>query len=369
MGYAQSKIEQVQRGHSLEEESGDETGTSDEAAGDLACAVLGRGGGGAGGGRAGESASGGRVAARRSRLGGGAVGGSRDSGYGGSGGRRRARARRGLGGSGRGRRRRRAAGGVPARAVAVDLDALPGAALVTVRVLAGISGALGTHVILDDDALVVAQEGSRREVGDTTGPVNGALGVVLLAGDPGAELDLHGSLGEAVAARSAGGAQGTDGGAVDDPLDGIGSPVDRVGIEAILRVIDGRVAATVVDISATFAKVVGLDLLRITTEPLPVDLVEIVGLQDKAGDDTSSEGSPHSDVDLAEEDVLVGGDGGGIILARDAEDGTEGGIVGKLGSISNLEEVARALGEVDGLDRGTDSWVGRARWNIVSYRF
>jgi hypothetical protein len=346
-----------QGGGYLKEESTKDTGTShDEAASDLASTVGGGGGRGATGRGGGAGGGGGSSGVAGTGVGGAGGGGGGagtaggDSGQGGglSGGRGSGR------GSGRGRR-------LSVVGAAADLDALVGAAEVAVRVLSGAGGTLAAHVVLDGDTLVVADEGTLGVVSETTGPVDGALGSILAAGNPGAELDLHGSLGEAVAALGVGGDELTDNGAVDDPLDGLRSPVDGVGVEAALGVAHGGVATTVVHLSAALAEVVGLDLGGITAEPLPVDLVEVVGLESHRGDDTDTSRGLENDIDLAEEDVLAGGDGGGLAFGGDGEESTVVGVVGELGAVGDVEEVGRTLAEVDRLDLSAESGVGRAR--------
>ena len=348
---------------SLEHESTEEDGSAREEniASDLASSVLGGGAGGGAGSRGGRGGgTGGGVGGSEGRSGRGSRGGGGEGAGSGSAGASRGRGRAGslgAGAGGRGRRAAAAAAAGIAGTVGADLDALPSAGLVAVRVRAGGGGTGAAHVVLDGDGLVVALERRRAEVGETTGPLDGALGAGGVATDPGSDLELHGGLGVGVAATGTRVGQGADDVAVDEPVDALGVPVDRVRVEVVLGVAHGVVGTTVVDVGAALAEVVGLHVGGITTEPLPVDLVEVVGLEGDAGHDTDAEGGLDHDIDLAEEDVVVGGDGRRIGDGVDGEDGTEVLVIVQGGSVSDGEEVAGTLTEVNGLDAGTDSRV------------
>lgn len=68
----------------------------------------------------------------------------------------------------------------------------------------------------------------------------------------------------------------------------------------------------------------------------PVDLVEVVGLEDGGADDAGAVGSAHHDLEVAEEDVKVGFDCGGVTLLVDGELGAEGGA----GDVSSADSPA-----------------------------
>lgn len=181
---------------------------------------------------------------------------------------------RGLGGS-RGRRRGVVVAVVGAAVTKLDLDALPGAGLVAVQVVLDALGSrgIGTGVVDNGDALVVAEEGSLGEIGVTTSPLDGALGSILAASDPGSELDLHGGLGKAGSATlGVGSGQGTDDVVVDQPSDTGRSPLNGVSVERSKRVGNGVESTTVEGSSVTLAEVVGLSLGVVASNPLPVDL-------------------------------------------------------------------------------------------------
>lgn len=203
----------------------------------------------------------------------------------------------------------------------------------------------------------MGNEGSLGEIGLSTSPLDGALGGVGAASNPGTKLDLHGGLGESSAALSIGILQLTNLGVVDKPDNVVLGPLDRVGVDLVLRVGDIVVGTSVVGGSITLTEVVGLHLCLVTTKPLPVDLVQVVGLQDEARNNAGARGGLELYIDSAEEDVLGAGNGGGLRLLVDGEDSAVG-VVGKLSTIGNLEQITFSLGEIYS-DAGSKSIVSR----------
>jgi hypothetical protein len=63
------------------------------------------------------------------------------------------------------------------------------------------------------------------------------------------------------------------------------------------------VHAAIVCGGVALAEVVGLDLGGVAAEPLPIDLVEIVGLEDEGGDDALAVRGLQDNLDTTEEDV------------------------------------------------------------------
>ena len=125
-------------------------------------------------------------------------------------------------------------------------------------------------------------------------------------------------------------------------------------------VVDSWVRGAVVAGGVVLAEEVGLDLGVDAAQPLPVDLVEVVGLEDEGADDAGARGSPGDDGDGAEEDVLVGAHGRGLVGLCDDEVGAIG-IVGDGSASRGGKEVAGALGEVD-LEGGAEGRVIWAGW-------
>lgn len=246
--------------------------------------------------------------------------------------------------------------GLGSAEVAGDDDALPAAGLVAVRVRLGARVGIDDLDALDDHLVVVVVA----EVGEATGPLDGSLGRGGGSSDPAADLDLHGSLRVAGSALGLGVGEGADDGAVDGPDELLGGPVELVGVELGLGVRDGVESTAVKSAVVALAEVVGLDLLGVAADPLPVDLVEIVGLEHERGHDALSVGRLHHDLDAAEEEVPVRLHGGGHLLGGDVELDTLAGVL--QGRAGELEEVARlARGEVDGLG-GAESEVIGAGW-------
>lgn len=124
----------------------------------------------------------------------------------------------------------------------------------------------------------MSDEGSLAEVGLATSPLDGTLRSIGTTSNPSTKLDLHGGLGESSASLSIGILQLANLIVIDKPADVVLSPVDRVLVDVVLGVGNIVVGTTVIGGSITLAEVVGLDLSLVTTKPLPVDLVKIVGL-------------------------------------------------------------------------------------------
>lgn len=331
----------------------------EEVEGDLSGGTRGRGASGSGGARAGAG-TGARAASGAGR--GSSVG---DIGRGGGGGDEGGEGGLGAGGLGRGRVARGDAAGL-GLAVVDDLDALPGAGAVGVDVLGGVLGALATHEVGDLDAAVGGNKGALGHVGKAASPLDGAGRGVGVAGDPAAKLDLHGRLGVARAARETLVLKRADDGAVDDPVELGGGPLDRVGVEALLGVSDRRVATTVVAGNAALAEVVGLHLGVVAADPLPVNLVEVVRLEHDAGHDAGTGGDTDLDVELAEEDVGTALSRGGVTLLLDRVERALVLVVGRVRSGEIVDEVALARAEVMVDTLGTERGGVGAVWGKVS---
>lgn len=206
----------------------------------------------------------------------------------------------------------------------------------------------------------MGNERSFAEVGVSTGPFDGALGRVLATSDPGTKLDLHRSLRESSTRLSVSVLQFTDLVAVDRPDNMVLGPLQRVGVNLALGVGNRVVGTTIVGSRIALAEVVGLHLGRVATNPLPINLVQIVGLQYETRDYSSTGCGLNLHVNLAEEDVLGAGDSRSIGLLVDCEHGA-GAIVLNRGAIGGLEEVVLPLGEVNG-NGASQSRVSRASW-------
>lgn len=95
-------------------------------------------------------------------------------------------------------------------------------------------------------------------------------------------------------------------------------------------------------------------------EAHPVNLVQVVRLQDNTADNTSTAGSLHDNLSSAEEEVEVGLDGGSLASLVDSERSTiliEGDVVG---SGSPSSEGRFALSEVGRESGGAQGCISRA---------
>lgn len=119
-------------------------------------------------------------------------------------------------------------------------------------------------------------------------------------------------------------------------------------MEAGLGRADARRAAAVVGASVSLAEVIGLNLVAVGAQPLPVNLIKVIGLEDEAGDNANTRSSLDHSLDGTEEEVLGRGDGRRVGLGRNCEYSTQVGVVVESGAIGEGEVVAGALGEVNG---------------------
>jgi len=110
-----------------------------------------------------------------------------------------------------------------------------------------------------------------------------------------------------------------DDGTVNNPLESLGGPVEGVGVEGLLRGFDIVLDHAIVGGGVALAEEVGLDFVVEATEELPVDLVEVIALEDDGADDTLARSGLHGHINAAEEEVEVGLDGRRLTLLGDAE--------------------------------------------------
>lgn len=290
---------------------------------------VGRGGlGSAGGGGRGHA----RSKSGGSSGGGGVAGAGADGGAGALGARAGSR---GLVGGRRGRGRRVVAIGLD------DLDGLERARLVAVDVLLNLAlgGSAAASVVDNVEVLVVGLKGSLGEVGHATRPLNGALGSARMTSNPATNLDLHGGLG--VLGTGLGTGQGADNVVINEPLDALAGPVNGVLVGGAQSAANGVESTAVKGALSIAAKIVGLGLIGLESNPLPVNLVEVGRLENKRSDNTGAGSRLDLDVDVAEEDVLVGLESRGLLNGLDGEDGAVG-VVLDVGAGNGLDGVASA---------------------------
>jgi hypothetical protein len=133
----------------------------------------------------------------------------------------------------------------------------------------------------------------------------------------------------------------TDDSTVDDPLQSLGSPVEGVSVPGLLRSCDVVLYHAIVGGGVALAEEVGLNLVVEATQKLPVDLVEVVTLEDDGADDTLARSGLHGDVDTAEEEEEVGLDSRRLTLLGDAELGALAVVVD--GGVSRLRPAGLGL--------------------------
>lgn len=108
---------------------------------------------------------------------------------------------------------------------------------------------------------------------------------------------------------------------------------------------DGMLSPSIVSGRVTLAEVVCLHLVVVTTYPFPVNLIEITRLKND-GSNHALAGTCHQlHVNTAEEDVLLTGDGGSLLVVFDGEEGTLVAIVDS-GSRIVVESIAFAFCEI-----------------------
>lgn len=183
-------------------------------------------------------------------------------------------------------------------------------------------------VVLDFDGFDSHGEGGLGVVGLAASPGNDALLVVGITTSPDANADSGRGLREVLAAIGFLVLEGADSNAIDQPGDGFGLPVQSVRMELLLGLGDSALGHAVIDGGVAFAEVVHLNAVRVCAEELPIHLVQILRLQHDGGDDALPGRSLHLDLDLAEEEVGLGLDGGGLALLGDGEL-SAGGLVGQ----------------------------------------
>lgn len=210
--------------------------------------------------------------------------------------------------------RRRGLGRARGRAVrAAELYAGVRPRLVPVRV------ARGGIVVDNVDALDIGRERAVGKVRLAPGPLDRPGRVAGVAPGPDPQLHPHRGLRVILAVQRRRVVEGPLGDAVDLPGEGLLGPYDRVVVEIRLGVVHVKVLGPVVRRRVAFAKVIRLHRFGRTTKPLPINLVEVVGLENDAADDTSSRGGLHTDGHFPEEQVPGRLHGRSVSGLRDGE--------------------------------------------------
>lgn len=193
-------------------------------------------------------------------------------------------------------------------------------------------------------------------VDHASSPVDGSLPVVFIAGGPNAKPDIAGALGVTVAAIGVLIGQGADQVAVNPPLEFLFGPVGGVVVELGVCVLN-LVLVAVFIVLDTFAVEVGLHGVHVVSDPFPIDLVQIVRLEDHTADDAPAMGYLEMSLDDAEEDVEVRLQGRRLQFLLDGELGAFGGVLEL--TVGDIPEIlVERLVEVPFVG-GAQSWGGR----------
>lgn len=232
-----------------------------------------------------------------------------------------------------------------------NLDAFKGAGIVGVCVLLARVEVMRGH-LLDNHGI-----GPGTIVHLASGPINRTLGVFGIARGPDAEPDVTGSLRVAFAAMGLIVHQGPDQVSIDPPLELLLGPMRGVVVEVFARIIRHIDVFGVVVLGHTLAIVVGLHTAGVVAHPFPVDLVQVVGLQDHAADNTLAWSHLDMGLDNAKEDVEIGLQGRRVEFLGDAKFGAMIGEVDvSVGNVPDL--VVEGLVEDPGVV-GSQGRVGR----------
>lgn len=196
------------------------------------------------------------------------------------------------------------------------LDALPITTIVCVFVF------LAGRKVVNADPVNDHGVGALVVVDLTTRPLNGTQGVTRVTGGPDTKTNVTRGLGEVLSVQSVFVFQSADQFLIQPPLHLLLGPVSSIVVKLGVGVGDVVVTAAVVARVVSFAVVVGLHLGGVVTDPFPVNLVQVVGLQDNTADNTTTLGHLDVSLDNTEEDKELGLQRGGVQLLLDGEFGS-----------------------------------------------
>lgn len=176
-----------------------------------------------------------------------------------------------------------------------------------------IAVAAGAAVVLNGDILDVHGEWGFAGINLSTGPLASTCSLWvggIETSNPVTHLDLHWGLREVLASKSdrITVVEGSDEVIVDGPFDELRGPLDGVGVPGADGVSDCVSGRAIIGRGVALSEEVALNMAIVGTQPFPINLVEIVGLQDEGADNTSAWGSLYLRLDLAKEDVFRGAD-------------------------------------------------------------
>lgn len=155
-----------------------------------------------------------------------------------------------------------------------DLDALPVAGCVAVRVRTP-----GT-VILHEHTLNRHSEGCVTKISFPARPLNDAFRLRRIATSPNTQSQIHGCLRKVLTTDGVSIEECPSEDPINKPFDRGTCPHGRVVVEVILRVVDAVVDCAVVARRVAFAEIVCLDRGSVAADEFPVYFVEVVGFED-----------------------------------------------------------------------------------------
>jgi len=201
---------------------------------------------------------------------------------------------------------------------------------------------LSGGVITDLCALDVHGERRFGVIGSTASPINRSIVVLGISSGPNSKPNCAGCLRIVFALVRVSVHQSSDFQGVDIEVHLLCGPINGIVVEVIVDIGSRIVIYGSVERSGvSFAKVVGLRNEWKASHELPVNLVEILRLQNDRGNDTLTSRSPHDDGNRSEEYIELGLNSGGFLALGDS----------KFCAILTIRE--NAICDVEGVANGT----------------
>lgn len=137
------------------------------------------------------------------------------------------------------------------------------------------------RVVGDLSRLDIHAERSLGEIRSSSSPFDRSFTVIVhISTGPDAHSNRHGCLRVVRSIIGVCVQQSANCDAINDPDESLGGPIHCVVVEVLLDIGRNRVVESSVENSlVAFAKVIGLGMCRVSSHELPVDLVQIIGLE------------------------------------------------------------------------------------------
>lgn len=162
--------------------------------------------------------------------------------------------------------------------------------------------------------------------------------------------------------------EGANDDSVNGPSQSFRRPIEGICVELGLRRLYSRRSGAIVGTGVAFAKIIGLNVGRDSTQEFPINLVEVVGKQDHTTDDTNSWCCFGNELDPSEEEFELCPHGWSIVPLGEGEFST---LVAQtdIGIVCKLPLGGKGLGgsEVNRICIGGKTLiVGASHWNDQS---